>query len=330
MTILVSSNAPGGVAATSGQVTFTVSSNDIITRSMQFVGALGESEVPTGQEFTDCLQTLNMLVKQWMGRADFAPGMKMWSRKRADLMLDPTKTQYNLGPTGDRWASDLIQTSLSVTAAAGAGTVTVASASGILNADAIGIVLNNNTIQWTTINGAPAGNVITLTAVLTSAASSGAVVYTYTTLARRPLSILAMVLRDKNYNDVPFDPMLTVQAYESLPSKANITATGDPTLWYYESQLGNGVLNFDVYPADLTKHIHVTYLSPIEDFIASTDTPDYPQQYYLPLCWGLAKQIAPMFKLPFTQDMKDNYTESTAMAFGVDPDTSDLYFQPNQ
>jgi len=313
---------------TSGVVTFSVSENDIITTSMQFIGALGESEVPTAQEYTDCRRVLNMVVKQWMGRSDFSSGMKMWSRKRADLVLDPTKVQYSLGPTGDRWAADLIRTTLTATAALGAGTLTVASISGLLSGDFIGVVLDNNTIQWTTINGAPSGSTVTLTNTLTSQASSGAVVYRYKTYARRPLSIISMVLRDKSGNDVVFDPMLTVNAYESLPSKANTSAQGDPSLWYYESQLGNGLLNFDVYPSDLTKHVHITFLSPAEDFVASTDTPEYPQQYYLPLCWGLSKQIAPMFKLPWTENMQSNYTESVLIAFGVDPDMSDVYFQP--
>jgi hypothetical protein len=313
---------------TSGVVTFSVSENDIITTSMQFIGALGESEVPTAQEYTDCRRVLNMLVKQWMGRSDFSSGMKMWSRKRADLVLDPTKVTYNLGPSGDRWAADLVKTTLSVTAANNSSSVTVASVTGIASANYIGIVLDSNTIFWTTVNGAPSGNVVSLTANTTGQASSGAVVYCYKTYARRPLSIISLALRDKSGNDVPLDPMLTVQAYESLPSKANTNAQGDPSLWYYESQLTNGTLNFDMLPSDLTKHFHITYMSPAEDFVSSTDTPEYPQQYYLPLCWGLGKQIAPMFKLPWTENMQSNYTESVLIAFGVDPDMSDVYFQP--
>src|SRR5262252_6133202 len=89
---------------TSGTFVFTVNAADIVREMMLNIGAIGESETPTAQEYNDCLRKLNMLVKQWMGKQDFAPGLKMWTRQRADLFLGYSQYQYRLGPTGDHWA----------------------------------------------------------------------------------------------------------------------------------------------------------------------------------------------------------------------------------
>ena len=37
---------------------------------------------------------------------------------------------------------------------------------------------------------------------------------------------------------------------------------------------------------DVTKHLHVTYLAPTQDFVNPGDAPDYPQQWYRPLVLG--------------------------------------------
>jgi hypothetical protein len=39
--------------------------NDSITRAMKALGHLGRTEVPTGQEFTDCLYAYNQLLESW-------------------------------------------------------------------------------------------------------------------------------------------------------------------------------------------------------------------------------------------------------------------------
>jgi hypothetical protein len=171
---------------------------------------------------------------------------------------------------------------------------------------------------------------VTLTAVLTASATSGAGVYNYATSlqARRPLQIITAVLRDSNSNDVPLW-FYNLQDYETLPSKANPQNTGDPTTLYYQAVLTNGILRTDVAAAaDTTKYIHMVYLSPIEDFNSATDTPDYPQEWYRPLVKSLAVEIAPAFSLPVTQDMLQAKAEAMAIAGRSNPETSSMFFMP--
>jgi len=69
-------------------------------------------------------------------------------------------------------------TTVSGNAAGGQTVISVASATGISNGDRVTIVLDDGTFHETTVNGIPAGNDVTITDALPSAASNGAGFYT--------------------------------------------------------------------------------------------------------------------------------------------------------
>ena len=77
------------------------------------------------------------------------------------------------------------------------------------------------------------------------------------------------------------------------------------------------------------KHIHIVGFNPIMDFNNPTDNPEYPAEWYMALCWGLSKQIAPRFNVPFTPDMDKNYMEAVAMARQANAETTQVYFMPS-
>lgn len=325
---------------------FTVVRDDIIREAMLNVGAIGEAEVPTAQEVTDCARKLNMMVKSWMGFQDFAPGLKMWERKRADMFLKSSRGVYVLGGSNsDQWAGGVAlaqfpgqtstQTSLATGAAMGASVITVASASAISIGDIIG-VQGPVDFFWTAVANVASNNV-TLTATLPVASSAGSFVYSYTTTAQRPLAIVTCVLRDSFGQDIPLNKM-TLEDYEMLPNKAQPTYQSDPTAFYYESQFtnlagtsnqGGGQIFLDIGGAqDITKYLHVVYMRPIMDMNNPGDNPEYPQQWYRALCWGLSKEICGMFDATWTKDMEDNKAEAIAFAKEADAETTSIYFQP--
>ena len=326
--------------STSGTFSFTVTLSDIVREALLNVGAIGEAETPTAQEFTDCQRKLNMLVKQWMGKLDFAPGLKMWTRQRGALFLGNTKHQYQLGPSGDNWAASVTggsvgqthnRTTLTASANINATSLTVSSITNINNGDYIGIQVGSD-IYWTTVNGAPSGNTVTIAVGLSGAANSGAYVWNYTTKQQRPLNIETCLLRDIYANDTPMNT-LTLQDYEALPTKVMTTYQSDPSAFYYESQIGtsttgSGQFYIDVGGAqDVTKHLYMVFLRPVMDMNNPGDNPEYPQQWYRALCWGLSREICGMFDAPWTEDMDLNYRESVAMAREGDSDTTSMYFQ---
>ena len=339
---LFTANTP----STSGSYTFSVTQLQIIRQACIDIGAIDPQENLTAQEYADCSFKLNMMVKQWMGNTDFAPGLKIWTRKRADLFLGYTKFAYNLGQLGDNWVDSTAglaypqaygQTNVATTVAGGTTVIPVASVSQMNINDYVGI-LNGGDIFWTRITALnPVPNPPTFSIAApglpnTIQASGVSYVWNYTNKGIRPLAIITCVLRDIYSNDTPLN-FMTTERYESLPTKVAPTNIADPTAILYESQFSNqapnGILYLDVAGAqDVTKHLHCVYLSPTQDLVNPGDAPDYPQQWYSPLCWGAGKQFAPMFDCEWTQTMEQNYQDALAIAKQADPATTDVFFEP--
>ena len=313
--------------STSGTVTYATSRTKIIGLAMKSIGALPGNGTPDANEAVDVGDWLNMLLKNWQARADFAPGLKLWKRRRADLYFEEDTNSFSLGPSGGHWTETSYSRTLTAAAAASAATIT-ASITNATSGDYIGVELSNGDIHWTTINGAPSGTTITLTAVLPGAAPLGAYVFNYTTKGPRPDNIETAVLRDTDGNDSPVR-LMTLQEYMEIPDKANTTSSGDPMAVYYEPQLTNGVLYLDVAGvSDVTKKLHTVWLEPIEDMTAAADELDMPQVWYLPVVLGLAKLIAPMFGAVWTSELETNYTMALVGARSAYPETSVAHFEP--
>lgn len=310
--------------ATSGSVDFSVSRDDIIRDALESIGFLSPLETIDAADITTAARKLNMIVKQWQGAGDFSRGLKLWARKRATVFLQKNQSSYSLGPTGDHASATTVSTTLTANAATSATSLAVASITGIVSGDNIGVVLDSGSIHWTTVNGAPSGTTVVITTGLASAAASGKAVYTYTTKMRRPISIISATLRSSSNIDSPMEPML-VTDYEAISNK---TADGTPYFYYYEAQLANGVIYLDIEPSDVTSRIKLVYLSAIEDFDAAADTPDYPQEWFRALSAQLAIDLCPSYKIVVSQELKLIRDESLAIAQNANPETSNLYFQP--
>jgi hypothetical protein len=320
--------------ATSGTYSFTVTRDDIIRDAMLNLGHLGEGEGPTPQETVDCARKLNMMVKQWMGKADYAPGLKTWTRRQGYAFLSGTTGQYQIGPNNGKWTNSFVQTLASAGSALGTNILYVNSVAGMTVGDNIGVQINQTnsdpqTLFWSTVQSINSTlNQITLTTMLPVSVPVGAVVYDYTTNAQIPVAIETAVLRDSSNEDTILR-LMNIEDYQSLPSKTDPTNISDPTAIYVERQLNYSYVFTDCAAAnDVTKYLVIEYMEPIQDFNNPLDTPEYPQEWYLALTWGLTRQIAPMFGVNWTQTMQANLTEAVAIARNLNPDTTSIYFQP--
>ena len=311
--------------ATSGVFGFTVNRDQIVRMALVNIGKLDEIEGPTPQQTTDMVMWLNMLTKQWMGKTDFAPGLKVFTRRHGHLMLSSLTGQYILGNNVVGWTNNLVQTMTTLTVSSGTS-VSVVSSNGMLIGDNFGIDMDSGYVFWTKVANI-AGNVITTTTPIPSIASSGASVYDYKTTAQAPLTIETATLRDSTGNDVPLK-MMNYEEYDILPSKVAQNYISDPSAIYYEQQLNNGILYTDVAgSADGSKHICLTWLEPTQDFVNPLDNPEYTQEWYLPLALGLSKLAAPMIDCPWTPLHESNYQTALSIAQQKDPQRTTLYFQ---
>lgn len=285
------------LVGTSGTITFNETRDTLITNALQLLGVVASGETANANDITFCASILNQMVKAWQ-----AQGIHLWTEEEGTLFLTNATTSYNLAAGGSGVkASDgtgtPVETSLSVAALANATTITCKTVTGMSNSDNIGIQLDNNTLFWTTISSINTSTlVVTLTAGITSAASSGNQVYTYTTQMARPLSIQDARLRDKNGFDRPI-LIKPRHDYFIIPQK---TLAGTPTVLYYSPQLSVGTVYLWPTPNDVSQRIEFTYLRTIQDFDNSSDNPDLPQEWIEAIVYNLAVRIAPAYGFNLT------------------------------
>jgi hypothetical protein len=312
---------------TSGTYSFTVTRDDIIRQAMLNIQRLDPDESPTTSETSDCARVLNLMCKQWMGKADFAPGLKVWTRKRGHLFLQGNTGAYTVGPSATGWTNSYVYPTLTVASAAAATSVAVSSVTGIASTYAIGVELDSGIIYWTTVSSV-VGSVVNLVGALPSQASSGNSAFVYQTAAQVPVHVETALLRDSDQTDTQLK-LMTVQSYDYLPNKVDPTNISDPTAIYYERGISSATVYTDCGGAqDVSKHIVITYLEPVQDFNAAGDTPYYPQEWYLALCWGLSEQISPMFKSSWSQKMEQLKNSAIAIARNQGSENTELFFQP--
>ena len=145
--------------STSGIYSFSVSRDDIIRQAMLNIRRLDPYETPTAQETQDCARMLNMMCKQWMGKSDFAPGLKVWTRKRGHLLLSPSTGQYTLSNPAQGWTNALTQTTSTAYANTGANTLAVTSAAGFVVGGTLAVAVDSEYLFYTTVSSVSGLNV---------------------------------------------------------------------------------------------------------------------------------------------------------------------------
>jgi hypothetical protein len=110
----------------------------------------------------------------------------------------------------------------------------------------------------------------------------------------RPLSIVEARLVDTSGNEMSMSAM-SRDEYMQLPLKSS---AGAATQYYYDPQLVNGV--FYVWPVetDLTKVIKMTVRTPVQDFVNTDDTPDFPIEWADALHYALAMRLLSVYDVP--------------------------------
>jgi hypothetical protein len=310
--------------STSGVYKEATSTQQIVRQAMLNIACLDPDENPTNSEYDDVRRLLNMMVSQWMGKADFAPGLKVWTRKRGYVFLNSSGYQYSLSAFNTSgWTNSF--TKLHLTGSVGVGTNVITLNGTVAIGQFIGVVCSDGSLFWSTI--ATISPSITTTANFTVSALSGANAYVYTTPAQYPVNVEAAVLRDDQNSDTPLRIMLQ-GTYDALSNKVDPQNMGDPTAIYVEENLGFTYIYTDVGAAqDVTKYIVLTYLEPVQKFINPTDEPEYPEEWYMPLHFALSKIIAPMFKKRWTDTLESNLMMSLAIARNKSGEKTPLYFQ---
>ncbi len=341
--------------ATSNSTSWNATTNSIVTYAAKYLGFLGEGSQLSATEYNDCLWFLNAMVKQWIAKNDYAPGLKMWLRQRGFAFLSSTTGSYQLGSLGGTgvsyWANSYQYTISAGSNNAGATTINVVTSNGLTVAPIpasnasltaalvpgmqVGIQCDDGSLFWTTVSTVPNGTSFTIpTGLLVSSNQSGNVIFAFSTVATAPQVIENAVLRDAQQNDTVIQ-MLNLNQWMSSPSKQAPGFTGDPIAIYYEPQLfgnnglGGGVLYTDVAGAqDTSKVLMLSYVTEIQDFVNPSDEMYFPKEWAMALTRGLARTIAPMFNVEWTAAMEKETMDAFRFARNAHSKTSGMGFAP--
>lgn len=317
--------------ATSGSVDYSLTRDNIIKAAYQKIGRVGEGGTPTSDQYTEGALLLNAIVKSWNAGELRMP---LWAVRHGAIFPQSLTTPHSvlLGPNGGHASLEIIHTTLTADSAASDTTLTVDSITNIAASDNIGVELDNGNIDWTTVSGSPSGSTVTLAAGVTTAASTGRHVYAYTTKIDRPLRIIEAWTRDftdsANVIDTPMD-IVTVSEYNSLSAKAT---EGYPLKLSYEPLLVDGLARYWPGFSNGSKIIVFRYHRALEDFDATGDTPDFPQEWYLPLIYELACALAPNYGVPVQERylLRQETKKWVETVSGNDYEEGSIYFYPRK
>jgi hypothetical protein len=221
------------------------------------------------------------MLKSWQNQ-----GIHLWTNQEATVFLSENTKTYSLGSTGDHASDNAHFTTLSGSEALGQTVLSTTDTSNISNNDVIGIVLDDDTIHWSTVSS-KTSTTVTIGLGLVSAASSGNRVYSYTNnISTRPLKILKAWIRDSNDTDI-MCKVVSRDEYQSLPNKST-SSNRAIDIYYDPGRESTGTLYIWPPANDVTMTLHIDYRRSIQDFDSSTDTADLPVEGLEAVIAGLA------------------------------------------
>jgi len=147
----------------------------------------------------------------------------------------------------------------------------------------------------------------------------------------RPLRIIEAYRRETS---TVVDVSLTKMTREEYFDLSDKDTTGTPVNYYYDPKLINGVLH--VWPAPDSTFasnytIEILYQDPLEDFDASADEADFPQEWLEAVTYGLAIRLAPGTGIGIMErrELKKEANEALALALSFDVEDGSVFFQPD-
>jgi hypothetical protein len=228
--------------------------------------------------------------------------MPLWALKRGFIL--PT-TEVSSIDTNSHVVTDYTTTTLSADEADAQTILSVTDSTGMTAGDQVGIEMDDGTMHWTTISSVDSSTQITVAAAIDDTAASGNRLYSYTASTdrvQRPIRII-----NANMLEVAGGSSweITTEERSDYFNLGNRTTEGTPNRIYYDPRLGSSTADpattaswfgtIFIYPRfNSGDHIiEFTYQRPFQDFDASTDNPDFPQEFYLSIVIELAALLGP-------------------------------------
>lgn len=297
--------------------TFSVTRNDIIDAALRILGVIGIGETPQTEDYTNCSQALNIMIKSWSKK-----GWPLWTVQDLVIPLVAGVRVYPIGPTAG-YVYEVTSTggtgySAGTWTAVGGTTGTAASGTYTVTDGAPDVF--TITVPGTAYTTAPTS--FTLSGAGTGATITGTIVGLTT---NKPTRAFTAYIRDSENNDTTLMP-ISKQEYDMQGYKFNESV---PNQFYYDNQLANANLYVYALPQVSTSSIYLAVERMFYDMTAGTDTFDFPQEWYQPLKWGLAAELAVEYGIdiqmvPYYDQKAAAYLEE---AFNASVEETSVYFK---
>jgi hypothetical protein len=151
----------------------------------------------------------------------------------------------------------------------------------------------------------------------------------YTLDTDYPLKIYqAYRMASSGTSKIPMD-VISDYDYNMLPT----TTGGTPLKLTYQPKNNFGTIKLWPVPdSSNTDVVYITYQSPFEYFSASTETMDFPEEWYEPLIYGLAVRLAPEYGIPLPdrQDLRKEAQMYLDNVLGMGAEDGSIFFSPSR
>lgn len=278
---------------------FNLGRNEIITEALRVLRVISGTQTPSGDLITSCSTSLNLLLRAWQ-----ADGLHVWTATNGCLFQVEGQASYDTSTDRMCVLEELVIAGLASDHVAGAVVLDLTSTTDMAAADEIGILLDDQTLQWTTIVSVDSGTQVTITDALDGDASADNVVYAFTDRLGRIVEINHDDSRVRNmtaatgtlqqYNETPIFP-LSRQEYNILSNKQN---TGIPSQIYFQPLRDSAKFTLWPVPNNSVNLVLFTFYRNLLDFDTSTDFPDAPVEWTRTFIWCLAAELGPRFGTP--------------------------------
>ena len=304
--------------AVSSSRNYSVTGTNIINGAFEYIQVKDVEESMSANMVAMALSTLEQMIKTFQ-----AEGLGLWTLDEAALFQSDEGYSYDIYTSGTNCATTWVKTELSAASAATDTTLDVDSDDDMTDGDYIGIELDDGTLEWTTINGTPASDVVTITTGLTSAAGVDNHVYTYTTKCTRPIEITEARIHSADGTDIP----LSIISREEYMAFSDKTTTGKANSMYCDSRIDRMTVN--IWPAcdDVKDYIRCTVKLPIMDMDSATNDPEFPQEWYEALVTNLAVRLAPKCGRVASQELISLAVLSKTSAENFDREQVSTFFK---
>lgn len=298
---------------------YNKTAGDLFREALRAASITGANMPVDAADFSDASVACNDILMQWQ-----TAQIHLWSETEAVMPLNPNQSKYVLGPNGDRCFTDYVFVRAEANLS-GATAFIVESTSGITAGQNIGIELDNNSRQWTTVASVDSATQLTLNDALTDDVNDRASVFVYSELIDQPLRILsARFSEGRDYDEIPLI-QLSRHDYFDQPTKLT---SGSLSQWYYSRQLNEGDLYVWPVANRASQYITFTFIKP--QYIPEDQSENIliPPEWYIALKWAVAAELGAINSIDvqkqavieakaakFFQDATDNDTEITGFLF---------------